>query len=290
MMNRCSLSTLIARLDAGALDIHFDRMINPYWKRPFEWSSDKQQYRLQELNFVIKGRIHGSVAGKRVHCGAGELFWMGPETEHSLTWPKDLIYYSFRFDLTNGIDHYTIDQPCLQLKNTTGLESFFRRIATIEKLTPSAPYRLVQLRAWFALLLIEMQVRQEWSGGSVARTFTDYQRQAILGLCADHRYTGLDSGKLADRFDLSRDYFSRLFRATFGVSFKSWIFSERMKHAAMLLLDGELDVPDLADYFGYDDIYLFAREFKKVMGLTPRQYRARNLLVLDRVTGSQPPT
>jgi AraC-like DNA-binding protein len=282
MIKTCSLRELIDKLDGGKLHIDFAHFINPYWKRPFAWSSERHRYPWQELNFVIKGRIYGTIEESRVYCGSGDLFWLAPETEHSLTWPKDLIYYSFRFDISDGDTHYTIDRPWLFLRNTTGLEPYFRQIATIEKLTSTALYRDTQLRAWWALLLIEMQSRLEGVAGSTARNFTDYQRQAILGLCAEQRYTGLDSGQLAEQFGFSQDYFSRLFKATFGASFKSWIFTERMKHAAMLLLDGKQALSEVGAYFGYEDVYLFSREFKKVMGMTPRQYQTRNRLVLNR--------
>ncbi|MEU0002630.1 AraC family transcriptional regulator [Streptomyces microflavus] len=72
---------------------------------------------------------------------------------------------------------------------------------------------------------------------------------------------------------LSPDYFSRAFRLTFGVSPRTWIVRSRVQHAARLLSEQSMSVAEVARACGYNDPYLFSRQFKSIMGTAPRDYR-----------------
>jgi AraC-like DNA-binding protein len=79
---------------------------------------------------------------------------------------------------------------------------------------------------------------------------------------------------LAAVLRLSPDYFSRIFRRTFGVSPRKWLVRERVGQAAVRLLDApELTISEVAYEFGYEDIFLFSRQFKAVTGRSPSSYR-----------------
>lgn len=72
---------------------------------------------------------------------------------------------------------------------------------------------------------------------------------------------------------LTPDYFARIFRRTYGVSPRTWIVRERIKLAALRLTESQLSIGEVANEFGYGDIFFFSRQFKQVMGRSPRSYR-----------------
>ncbi len=90
-----------------------------------------------------------------------------------------------------------------------------------------------------------------------------------------------NSGDLAARLQLSRDYFNRLCRATFGMSAERWLIRQRVEAAAMRLVESDRRVSEVADEFGYRSLYFFSRQFRQVMGLSPSAYRARYHRQLD---------
>lgn len=82
---------------------------------------------------------------------------------------------------------------------------------------------------------------------------------------------------LAARAGLNEQYFCRLFRRIIHMSPMEYTNSYRMKKAAALLEQTELSVTEVAYECGFRDMGGFIREFKKMTGTTPLQYRKKNL-------------
>ncbi|MEM6768961.1 MAG: AraC family transcriptional regulator [Bacteroidota bacterium] len=66
--------------------------------------------------------------------------------------------------------------------------------------------------------------------------------------------------------------FRRDFRDQFGTTPNKWLRRQRMHQAVALLNTGEFSVTELSYSVGYENISYFIREFRKVTGLSPKQY------------------
>ena len=60
-----------------------------------------------------------------------------------------------------------------------------------------------------------------------------------------------------------------------GVSLREFITNERMEAAKAMLGAGKLRVADIAERVGIHDVKYFSRLFKKAVGCTPGEYRAK---------------
>jgi len=80
---------------------------------------------------------------------------------------------------------------------------------------------------------------------------------------------------LARVVGLSPDYFTRNFRRTYGISPRSWLLRQRLRHAAVLLDESTLRIGEVAERLGYKNLYLFSRQFRAFHGLSPRAWRQR---------------
>ena len=67
----------------------------------------------------------------------------------------------------------------------------------------------------------------------------------------------------------SESYFSSRFKSVVGSSFREYLLWVRMRMALRILLDGSLNVSEVAELFGYDNVQNFARAFKKVNRMSP---------------------
>lgn len=280
-MEFVSIDQIIHSFDFCNTDVAFAKDVLPYHKRWYKYSSHDRVIDLQEISYIVKGHIHGDINGESVELGAGDLFWLRPFTPHSLTWDNDLIYYSLRFSLKINDKETTIGQPVIIIKNVTALEQVFRNIVIIINEKNHGQYRDKQIKANILLLFANIadNIHNKANEHSV-RMFTDLEKGTILDYCINNRFIDVDSNVLSAKLGLSRDYFSRVFKSTYMQSARSWIFIERMKLAAGQLIDTDLSIDEIAELLGYCDIYLFSRQFKKVMGVTPTQYRRKNNSIL----------
>lgn len=102
----------------------------------------------------------------------------------------------------------------------------------------------------------------------IVDTTLDYLRQNY------QKQLSLDD--LAAQVFLSKDYFARLFRETTGMPISALLQQIRIDEACKLLAGTDTKIDDIAGECGFNDIQYFYRIFKKVTGMTPRQYRLNN--------------
>lgn len=81
--------------------------------------------------------------------------------------------------------------------------------------------------------------------------------------------------ELASHVYLNPAYLSRLFKKETGLSLSDAIIQERIQEAKRLLEETEYKITDIAENVGYTSLGSFSNLFKRVVGVTPQQYRAR---------------
>ena len=79
--------------------------------------------------------------------------------------------------------------------------------------------------------------------------------------------------KICKMMNLSRSYIQHLYKSFFGVSVSGDVLHGRIEHAKYLLSSTDLTVHSISDMCGYTNDVHFMRMFKKVMGITPSEYR-----------------
>jgi AraC-like DNA-binding protein len=79
--------------------------------------------------------------------------------------------------------------------------------------------------------------------------------------------------KLARKFALSRPHLSAEFKRWFGLAPGEYQIEQRLREAEMLLMDNNLQITDVAERVGWDDVCHFSKIFKKHRGKTPSTMR-----------------
>ena len=78
---------------------------------------------------------------------------------------------------------------------------------------------------------------------------------------------------VAEHFFLNKHYLARLFKEQYGVSVNSYLTQVRITRAKQMLRFTDKAVSVIAAECGLEDANYFSRVFKKVEGVTPKQYR-----------------
>jgi two-component system response regulator YesN len=77
----------------------------------------------------------------------------------------------------------------------------------------------------------------------------------------------------ADRYYLSKEYLSKLFKEEFGYNIYEYVLKVRMEQARELLSEPAVKVLTVAERLGYRDNNYFSRAFKTYYGISPTEYR-----------------
>lgn len=78
--------------------------------------------------------------------------------------------------------------------------------------------------------------------------------------------------ELAAVAGLSPYHFARVFRRSVGQSPNAYVIAQRLAHAAHLLRQRSLSIPQVAERVGYQDVRHFARLFRRQVGCSPADY------------------
>jgi AraC-like DNA-binding protein len=80
--------------------------------------------------------------------------------------------------------------------------------------------------------------------------------------------------KIAQKFEVNENYLSKRFKKDTNVSLFDYIESAQVHRAAELLKERkDLNVRDVQKLVGIEKKQHFTRKFKKILGISPSQYR-----------------
>lgn len=102
--------------------------------------------------------------------------------------------------------------------------------------------------------------------------------EAISHLEANYQEP-IDLDRLAAIAHMSKRNFMRSFSAAMGSSPIAHLIQLRVNRAASLLRRTDQSVTDIAFQVGFSDSNYFTRQFRKLLGVTPREYRQQHALL-----------
>ena len=95
----------------------------------------------------------------------------------------------------------------------------------------------------------------------------------ILHYIEEHYAEDVSLERIAGDFGLTREYFSRLFHKTLGLTFSQHLIRVRIAHFYHDLVSTDEPVMELLEKHALTNYRLFSRTFKEIYGYTPREIR-----------------
>ena len=108
----------------------------------------------------------------------------------------------------------------------------------------------------------------------------DYKNHIVVNVkkyIVEHIEEKLTLNNVAEVFNISPNYLSILFSKHNDVGFSDFINQSKIEAAKKMLEDGDLKVYEISDILGFESAFYFSRVFKKITGLSPRDY-LKNIL------------
>jgi AraC family transcriptional regulator len=106
---------------------------------------------------------------------------------------------------------------------------------------------------------------------------TPKQISRVLAYVQDHLSENLAVDDLAAEVGLSGNHFTETFKRTLGVTPYKYILNQRIETAKDHLKQGKLAVAKIAEVIGFSSHTTFSSHFRKIVGVTPAQFRRESL-------------
>lgn len=113
--------------------------------------------------------------------------------------------------------------------------------------------------------------------GSQSREKHDYSPDVYVNSAAEYikeHYAHIRVNDIASYLGISRYYLSHIFKERFHVSPQEYLIKYRLEKSEELLRTTSLSIQEISEKTGYENPLTFSKIFKKVYGLSPRNYRS----------------
>ena len=244
---------------------------------PADWRSGGRLAGEHLLYLVVEGVYEWRMGDETGVAEAGDLLWVGPGVEFQCR--RDgrapLVLLRMRLRLTQAGRSVAAPGPWRVFRGAQAAAIWFETLigeAGVEAGVEMKKESGHRLRGLLLVLFTEL-AGLERETAEVAGRLTRGQRGALAAYVAANPVKRPTPAELAKVAGLSADYFTRCFRRTLGKSPRRWLLEQRVRHAAQHLLETERRVGEVAGDFGYTDVFLFSRQFKAVMGVSPARHR-----------------
>lgn len=91
---------------------------------------------------------------------------------------------------------------------------------------------------------------------------------------SQHYHEDIHLEMLAEKYNTSAQYMSRLLKRELGVGFQEYLLDLRIRKAKELLAQSERKIGDIWEAVGFNNRNTFIRAFKGKEGITPSEYRS----------------
>ena len=246
-----------------------------------------------ELAIILGGTaIHITDAGE-YPVAAGDLFVLNSGMAHGFNQCRGLHICNIMYDpdqLLNDLTdvrqmpgfhalfvvepkyrthHPTVDLLRLSIDSLNRAKILIDRMIAEYKTQPEGYVSMIQ--AYFTQLVIMLS--RLYKSHIEARNESIGRLSNAITLIETRYSETLTLDDLAVAAHLSKTHLRRLFNETFDLSPMQYVLRLRIAKACHLLHNPDLSVADVAQTVGFDDSNYFARQFKKIMGHSPRQHR-----------------
>lgn len=104
----------------------------------------------------------------------------------------------------------------------------------------------------------------------------EHEEDQMTKLMNENQYNADFSLKqLSDLMGYSPNHLSGLFKKQYGMTFQDYLIHTRIEKAKRLILTTDLKNYEIAERIGFGDVNYFGTRFKKLVGMSPKQYKEK---------------
>lgn len=177
-------------------------------------------------------------------------------------------------------DNEMVSQPCFVLTGAEKAEISLLAERIVSEMSDNRYSKELMIQTLTVELMINLSraMRNEWEENIRVKTGKAKELVAIARQYMDDNFDqGITVAQAAQYVFLSQGYFTRAFRDETGMSPMNYLMKKRIERACLLLENNEIKVSAISLQSGFSSPQRFNVAFRKLMGMTPMEYRKLHL-------------
>jgi len=254
-----------------------------------------------QIYYVARGSITHYVGEASSELSRGDMFIIPPGNLHRIKIGEDMLIYSFSFmpdtfgepDVCNRLvtnflrNMETADVHEIHPKITVPSDEVLHIENVLEQMLKAfnqKPLGYGEVIRAYGIILLALFVRvyYETRPEQFALDAQNNRQAVLMGIAyVDQNYMEqITLTEIAHQCAISKSSFSNLFASITGMSFHQYLNTRRIDYAIQLIRKG-YQVTRIYGLCGYNDFSTFYRNFRKITGVSPEQYRKINMKKKD---------
>ncbi|KAB2332175.1 response regulator [Cytobacillus depressus] len=184
---------------------------------------------------------------------------------------------SIRSIVLNTIQQYESERKPLIYTQQRVLELLWivSRVMNDMRIETDAPFFSLQAQDYRQLRTETLQMLRQMN--SIYNAHFDQAEsdkiQQIQQYIRDHSHEDISLETLAQKINLNPIYISKMFKEKLGINYIDFLTQCRIEKAKKLLNDPERSLKEITYEIGYNEPNYFSKVFKKMCGISPKEYR-----------------
>lgn len=242
----------------------------------WNWRPNLRDY---DLWFAVKGRGQLQLGARAYDIKSGTLMFLRPgDTGWAMQDPEDrltVVYVHLDFVTRGGgsdalMPTHWLPSRYVPFDSVTPLEPLLVKVVRL--LDSHRPLAEAEATLILQQALLEIY-RQDAANHNVPVPQPDPRLERVLSHLNATPQDRMSLEQAAALAGLSAGYFSRLFTQEVGTSFRDYALHARLERSRYLLEETDMLVGQVATALGYDDVFLFSRQFRRHYGVSPTRFR-----------------
>ncbi|MFT4146522.1 MAG: AraC family transcriptional regulator [Mobilitalea sp.] len=258
-----------------ALSIRVYNVGREQCKALHQWGPGIRNFYL--IHHVVSGKGIYKVGKRSFEISTGNTFLIYPNTE--ITYIADQNdpweYYWVGFQgndariIINQTD-FTEENPVIYTELNNSFETYLMNIYNAKGNSTSSKI----IMSGYLMLALSLLVQNSSHTKQHYHSTNTYLHKATEYIEFNYAQELTVQG-IADYIGISRSQLYRVFMEHYKLSPEQFILEFRIKHACQLLKDSNLSIGSVGYSVGFNDNLYFSKAFKKIKGISPREYRNR---------------
>jgi len=242
-----------------------------------------------QIYYVVKGSLRHFVDKKVSLLCQSDMFIVPPGTMHYVVPEAGTVFYSFSFmpdfllearqggaliplflrNLLAGME--ILPKVSIEVQDVLYIESLLARMLREFERKDIGFNEIVYA---YAVLLVAVLARNYFERTALPERFENDKQ--FIRYCVEHVNNNFTENmtleKILKHANMSKSSFCAAFRQLTGQSFHDYLNTRRIKRSTEYIKEG-YKITAIYGLCGYTDFSTFHRNFKKIMGVSPKEYR-----------------